>query len=348
MQFEITIEGPFKGISKLSGKLDPFSPVMKRVPLHDDENREIGRIMIVIPGEDRLDHELSIISAIVTEAERGLSLKPGFNIRVRNLAYSEPSAGSSQFAEPFNPIPSITIQPWTPETARTEDPHTIIIDPRHAFGTGKHPSTLLCLKIMDLMARDTSRASNIKGCKVLDFGCGTGLLAIAAIKMGAETAMGVELDAQAARAAKTNVALNSLSQRIDIREGSWEVVNDKFDLVLANLVVSVLLKTGKSIPRHLTPSGAAVVAGFGENQAKDIKGFFEEQGLTVTRQFNLKGWSAFTMNIDGLVKSPSIPHSGRVGVEPFEFTSNGGGGVALPRRVKRRGATFYEVVNPEW
>jgi ribosomal protein L11 methyltransferase len=297
MQFEITIEGPFKGISKLSGKLDPFSPVMKRVPLHDDENREIGRIMIVIPGEDRLDHELSIISAIVTEAERGLSLKPGFNIRVRNLAYSEPSAGSSQFAEPFNPIPSITIQPWTPETARTEDPHTIIIDPRHAFGTGKHPSTLLCLKIMDLMARDTSRASNIKGCKVLDFGCGTGLLAIAAIKMGAETAMGVELDAQAARAAKTNVALNRLSQRIDIREGSWEVVNDKFNLVLANLVVSVLLKAGNSIPRHLTPSGAAVVAGFGENQARDIKCFFEEQGLTVTRQFTLKGWSAFTLNL---------------------------------------------------
>jgi ribosomal protein L11 methyltransferase len=297
MQFEITIEGPFKGISKLSGKLDPFSPVMKRVPLHDDENREIGRIMIVIPGEDRLDHELSIISAIVTEAERGLSLKPGFDIRVRNLAYSEPSAGSSQFAEPFNPIPSITIQPWTPETARTEDPHTIIIDPRHAFGTGKHPSTLLCLKIMDLMARDTSRASNIKGCKVLDFGCGTGLLAIAAIKMGAETAMGVELDAQAARAAKTNVALNRLSQRIDIREGSWEVVNDKFNLVLANLVVSVLLKAGNSIPRHLTPSGAAVVAGFGENQARDIKCFFEEQGLTVTRQFTLKGWSAFTLNL---------------------------------------------------
>jgi len=50
-------------------------------------------------------------------------------------------------------------------------------------------------------------------------------------------------------------------------------------------------------------------------------------------------------NIDGLVKSPSIPQSGRVGVEPFEFTSNGGGGEALPRRVKRRGATLYEVVN---
>jgi hypothetical protein len=51
------------------------------------------------------------------------------------------------------------------------------------------------------------------------------------------------------------------------------------------------------------------------------------------------------INIDGLVKSPSIPQSGRVGVEPFEFTSNGGGGVALLRLVKRRKATFYEVIN---
>ena len=296
MQFEITIEGPFTGISRLNSKLDSFSPVMKRVPLHYDEDREIGRILIVITGEDRLDRELSSISGIVTETERMLSLKSGFEIRVRNLAYSEPSAGSSQFAEPFKPIPSITIQPWSPELEHISDPHTIILDPHHAFGTGKHPSTLLCLKIMDLMAKDTPRASNIKGCKVLDFGCGTGLLAIAAIKMGAETAMGVELDAQAARAAKTNVALNRLSQRIDIREGSWEVVNGKFDLVLANLVISVLLRTGKSIPRHLTQSGAAVVSGFGENQADEMKRFFEEEaGLTVTRRFTLKGWGAFVM-----------------------------------------------------
>ena len=297
MQFEITIEGPIEGISRLNSKLVSFSPVMKRLPVHDDENLEIGRVLIVIQGEERLDRELSDISALVTETEKGFSPKPGFDIRVRNLAYSEPSAGSSQFAEPFKPIPSITIQPWMPETTHTGDPGTIIIDPRHAFGTGKHPSTLLCLKIMDLMARDTSRASNINACKVLDFGCGTGLLAIAAIKMGAEKAVGVELDAQAARAAKSNMALNHLSLKIDIRQGSWEVVKGTFDLVLANLVVSVLLKTGKRISRHLTPSGTAVVAGFGENQAQDVKGFFEEHGLIVTGQFNFKGWSAFTMNI---------------------------------------------------
>jgi len=297
MQFEITIEGPFTAISRLNSKLDSFSPVKKRIPVHSDENRERGRIIIVIPGEDSLDQELSGISGIVTETERALCLKPGFDIRVRNLAYSEPSAGSSQFADPFNPIPSITIQPWSPELARSTDPRTIIIDPHHAFGTGKHPSTLICLTIMDLMAKDTSQASNIKGCKVLDFGCGTGLLAIAAIKMGAESAMGVEIDAQAARAAKNNVSLNRLSQRIDIREGSWEVVNGKFDLVLANLVASVLLRTGKLIPRHLTQSGTAVISGFGENQAEEMKRFFEEEaGLTVTRQFTLKEWSAFTMN----------------------------------------------------
>jgi len=51
------------------------------------------------------------------------------------------------------------------------------------------------------------------------------------------------------------------------------------------------------------------------------------------------------LNVDGLVKSPAIPQSGRVRVEPFEFTSNGRGGEALPRRVKRRNATFYEVIN---
>lgn len=140
MPFEITIEGPFAGISQLNNNLVSLSPVLKRIPVRNDENRERGRIMILESREERLDSKLLDISRIVNKAKRALSLRSEFYIRVRNLAYSEPSPGSSQFMEPFSPIPSMTIQPWTPDLAQPTDPHTIILDPHHAFGTGKHPN----------------------------------------------------------------------------------------------------------------------------------------------------------------------------------------------------------------
>jgi len=291
MQFEITIEGLFADISQLNNNLASFSPLIKKIPGRNHENRERGRIIILESREARLDSKLLDISRIVNEAKKALSLRSEFYIRVRNLAYSEPSSGSSQFMEPFSPIPSMTIQPWTPDLAQPTDPQTIILDPHHAFGTGKHPTTLLCLKIMDLFANG-SRAQALKGAKVLDFGCGTGLIAIAAVKMGAQEAVGVEIDSPSVLAAKTNVALNHLSGRVTIREGSWEVVHEKYDFIFANLVISALLKTGTHIHDHLTPTGTSVVSGFGENQAEDVRRFFEEAGLTISKQSVLEGWGA--------------------------------------------------------
>ena len=295
MPFEITIEGPFTAISQLNNSLISFSPVLKRIPVRNDENRESGRIIIVEPDEANLDKKLLGISSIITQTERALSLSSEFYIRVRNLAYSEPSSGSSQFMEPFSPIPSITIHPWTPDLAQPTNPRTIILDPHHAFGTGKHPTTLLCLRFMDLLANG-SRAQALNGAKVLDFGCGTALLAIAAVKMGAQEAVGVEIDPISVQAAKTNVALNHLSGRVTIREGSWEKVHEKYEFIFANLVISALLKTGTHIRNHLTPTGTSVVSGFGENQAEDVRRFFEEAGLSISMQSVLEGWGAASLS----------------------------------------------------
>jgi ribosomal protein L11 methyltransferase len=251
--------------------------------------------MILESGEKRLDSKLLDISSIVNETKRALSLRSEFYIRVRNLAYSEPSSGSSQFMEPFSPIDSMTIQPWTPDLAQPTGPRTIVLDPNHAFGTGKHPTTLLCLRIMDLISNG-SRVQPFEGARILDFGCGTGLLAIAAVKMGAKEAVGVEIDPPSVRVAKSNVDLNHLSGRVIIRQGSWEVVNEKYDFIFANLVVAALLRTGTHIPDHLTQTGTAVISGFGENQMDEVKRFFEDRGLTLSKQYTLEGWGAASLS----------------------------------------------------
>ena len=107
---------------------------------------------------------------------------------------------------------------------------------------------------------------------------------------------GTGIDAQRARlilieeeaTAERNVVLNALSERIVISCGSWESVQGRADLLLANLVPAVLLRTGSEIPGHLNEGGCAVVSGFGQNQSKDIEDFFARLDLRTTERLEQK------------------------------------------------------------
>ncbi len=291
MDFEIALEGPLIAVSRVYHEIQALSPELKRLPPRQPGEEERGRVRILEKDENRVNDKLLYLAQVIERAEHALGLKEGFHLGARNLAYSEPSAGEGLFHKPFQPIPSLTIQPWDPSETGPLGPRTIVLDPHHAFGTGRHPTTRLCLRYLDQQAE----ATGLTGLEVLDFGCGTGLLALAAVKLGARKALGVEIDAPSVRAAARNVALNELSGCIEIRQGSWEAVEGQFDLVLANLVVSVLLRTGEHISGHLKDQGRAVVSGFGEHQARDMRRFFLDQGLVASLELTLDGWGAFVL-----------------------------------------------------
>jgi ribosomal protein L11 methyltransferase len=145
------------------------------------------------------------------------------------------------------------------------------------------------------MTQNPSCGWSVKGREVLDFGCGTGVLAIAAVKMGAKKAVGVEIDHQSAQTAVKNVDLNGLSERILIKEGSWEVVEGKYDLILANLVTAALLRAGKHLPQLLKGHGRVVISGFSSKQQGEIEESFRKWGLIATDRSSLEGWSAMVL-----------------------------------------------------
>ena len=148
---------------------------------------------------------------------------------------------------------------------------------------------------LDNMTEGPSPQLGLQSAEVLDFGCGTGLLAIAALKMGAKKALGVEIDHQSAQTAIKNVELNGLSEEILIKEGSWEVVEGKYDLILANLVTAALFRAGKHISGHLKDHGKVVVSGFSCNQQKEMEEFMMKWGLVATDRSSLEGWSAMLL-----------------------------------------------------
>lgn len=283
MEIEIAITGPFHAVSTLRERLRHLSPAF-------EETAEGAGTLRIKETEKGLDDRLLAISRIVTRLEKDYSLDEGLDLRVRNLAYSEPVSREAS-KEAFRPISSILVQPWYASLSRAPDLHTIVIDEQHAFGTGKHPSTVLCLRAVEKMALSQG---GITGKDVLDFGCGTGLLAIAVVKMGAEKAVGVEIDHDSAATATKNVVLNRVSGRVTVLQGSWEIVQQEvYDLILANLVPSVLLRTGHEIVNHLEKKGRVVVSGFSEKQAEEVEAYLCSIGLQVLQRSCLDGWAAF-------------------------------------------------------
>jgi ribosomal protein L11 methyltransferase len=292
LKIEIAIEGPRDAIRELMRKVTRLT----WTPESHLEEKEINKhkaALIFLETEEQLDETLLRLSRIVVGLEKTLSLEKRFEFRTRNLAYSEPDGSSERLREPFNPIPSLKIQIWHSSSQPPHDRETVFIDPRHAFGVGTHPTTRLCLEYLEEMAE--SQDWGLDGCEVLDFGCGTGLLAIAAVKMGAEGALGIDIVQETARTARRNIELNRLTQRITIKWGGWDQAKHRYDLIFANLVASALLRSGGRIPHFLKKDGRVVISGFSLKQMGEMESFFKASGLKTIHRSDLDGWGILLM-----------------------------------------------------
>ena len=168
----------------------------------------------------------------------------------------------------FEPIP-ISNRLWIVPTWHTpSDPDAIniVLDPGLAFGTGSHPTTRLCLRWLD---------NNLQGGKsVLDYGCGSGILAIAALKLGAVSAVGVDVDAQAVTASLDNAVANQVEQ------AEFYLPNDApkgtYDLVVANILTNPLRLLAPLLAAATKPGGQIVLSGILEAQAEDVMSIYQQ------------------------------------------------------------------------
>jgi ribosomal protein L11 methyltransferase len=135
----------------------------------------------------------------------------------------------------------------------------------------------------------------LDGREGLGFGCGTGLLAIAAVKMGAEGALGIEIGQETAWTARRNVELNKLSPKITIKWGGLDQTNQTYDLIFANLVASALLRSGGQVPRYLKKDGRVAISGFSLNQIDEMEAFFKASGLNTIHRSDRDGWGLLLM-----------------------------------------------------
>jgi ribosomal protein L11 methyltransferase len=141
------------------------------------------------------------------------------------------------------------------------------LDPGLAFGTGTHPTTALCLEWLD--------GQSLHDCNVLDFGCGSGILAIAALLLGAKQACGTDIDPQALEASRDNATRNGIdAARFPLYLPS-EMPADTFDLVLANILAGPLVQLAPTISQHVRQGGHLVLSGILAEQAEEVRAAYQ-------------------------------------------------------------------------
>jgi ribosomal protein L11 methyltransferase len=171
---------------------------------------------------------------------------------------------------------------------------SLVLDPGQAFGTGLHPTTHLCLTLLAQQSAPKQRR------RLLDVGCGSGILSLAALRLGFERALGVDVDAQAVRVAQRNAALNGLQKRAQFRQGSVEAATGQFAVITANIYLGPLVDMMPALARRLAPQGSVILAGFLAHQETALRAALYTAGLEVRRREE-EGWVALEGQHAGMV-----------------------------------------------
>jgi ribosomal protein L11 methyltransferase len=239
------------------------------------EEREDGTLVAFAPDETAAQQLIE---------QLGRELEPAVEAWRHPLEVSD---WSTRWREGLGPrqVGRLTIVPsWLPE-ANEPDPLTIVLDPETAFGSGEHGSTRAALTLLSRLLRT--------GDHVLDLGSGSGILTIAAVKLGAASAIGIETDSEANEVAVRNAERNGVATRVEFLEGDAAALAPLLgpvDLLLSNILRSTNSLLLPVIRRALRPGGVAIFSGMEEPEAEEFRRVLGYEGFAAFQETLDAGW----------------------------------------------------------
>ena len=223
----------------------------------------------------------------------------GFEHTVTPLSDNDWAYSWQKYYKPLSIGQRLYVVPeWERDKPVPEGRSPLYLNPGLTFGTGSHASTQLCLEgIQEVLKPDSL---------VLDLGCGSGILAVAALCLGGRHATGVDIDPKAVDVAYENAALNGIGRDkcrflagnvISDRSLVDELAQERADLVLANIVADVIIPLAPVVPRLLAAEGTFLCSGIIDTRGDEVAAALEQAGLTVTRRREKNGWVALEAQV---------------------------------------------------
>jgi len=247
------------------------------------KDRGIAKIHIYIDPEDNIDEAVSFLREHLNDS--GID----YDIDMSSVKEDDWLNNWRKFFKPMPIGDRLLINPsWYTDTD-PEGRAVLNIDPGLAFGTGKHETTRLCMEALERHIRG--------GESVLDVGCGSGILGIAAILLGAGSAYGVDIDETAVRTANENAAVNAVEDRFTAQAGDLvEKVQGKYKIVVANIVADAIIALSASVADFMEPDSIYIVSGIIDTRADDVRRAAEDR-FEIIEENTMGGWYCFVMKL---------------------------------------------------
>lgn len=181
----------------------------------------------------------------------------------------------------------LLIKPLWEQADNTNGRIVLNLEPGLAFGTGSHPTTRLCLEVLEDYVNPSST--------VLDVGCGSGILSIAALLLGAKSAFGVDIDKLAVKTALANAAQNGFEPPVfnAVSGDLSENVSGQYSIIVANIVADVIIKFTPQVSGLLKENGVFITGGIIDSRKEEVVSCFEENGFEILEHHESKSWNVF-------------------------------------------------------
>lgn len=281
-----------------------------RVPLSEEDKQ---KMFIDILPELEEDDGTAIVNSYVDietdikelqkKIEEGLEeLKLFTDLGVCELTFEERDDREwidnwKEYFKPFYATERILIKPSWEELSDNQKENDIVIeiDPGTAFGTGSHETTKLCMESLEAELKT--------GDHVLDVGCGSGILSLAALKLGAKRCVGTDIDEIALKVTLENMERNQITKEkfiaykgnlIDEKELQEKVGEHCYDIVVANILADVIMELSKEIAKHMKPNGIFISSGIINTKKEEVKNALLSNGFQILKVREMKDWVSFT------------------------------------------------------
>ena len=274
----VSIEDPMDILDRSTSQWD----YVDEKALNTDKNTVTVKAYISV--HEDAQNIINSIKDKLTETKQYMDIGEG-SLSINNVKETDWSENWKQYYKPVEIGERVIIKPTWENIDAPDGKIVIEMDPGMAFGTGTHETTRMCVDLL--------QKYKVQNKKVLDLGTGSGILGITAVKLGAKSCLGVDIDKNAVKTANENARINNISDSFNAIYGNLtDVVTGKFDIVTANIIADAICMLNQTVAQFLADDGVYITSGIINTRVEDVKNSLAENGFKIIEECFDDDWVA--------------------------------------------------------